>query len=356
MRAFDSSWMIYGANGYTGERIAREAVARGARPLLAGRNAGRIAELAGELGCRSRAFDVGQAAVVLRQWKEQSETSVPRAVLNCAGPFSATGERMMDACLAAGLHYLDITGEIAVIEAAAARDQQAKAAGVCLIPAVGFDVVPSDCLAAMLAGRLPGAVQLQLAFATSMRLSRGTARTMLERIGQGAAVRREGKIVAVPLAAKTLEVPFSTGRQLAALVPWGDVASAWHTTGIPNIEVYTAMPREQVRQIERWRWLFPAFRLRSVRALLGPLVIRALTSRAAGAGPEDRAAFWGKAQDAQGRSVEATLETPEGYQLTVLTALAAVEKLLAGGGPPGFHTPARAFGADFIRITSRPVL
>ena len=79
-----------------------------------------------------------------------------------------------------GGHYLDITGEIPVIEAAASRHDRAVKAGVCLIPAVGFDVVPSDCLAAMLARRLPDATELILAFTGVSRLSTGTAKTMLE--------------------------------------------------------------------------------------------------------------------------------------------------------------------------------
>ena len=166
-----------------------------------------------------------------------------RAVLHCAGPFSATGEPMMDACLESHVNYLDITGEIAVIEAAAARHDRAVQSGVSLLPAVGFDVVPSDCLAAMLAERLPGANQLQLAFAVGSRIGPGTARTIVEGLAGGGRVRCDGRIVDVPLAWKAMNIPFRSGVQPAVTIPWGDVAAAWHTTGIGNIEVYAAMSR-----------------------------------------------------------------------------------------------------------------
>ena len=223
-------WLLYGASGYTGRRIAEEARRRGLRPILAGRDPRKIRSLAERLGCPARVFPLRSVAGITE------DLEGVRAVLNCAGPFSATAEPMMDACLAAGVHYLDITGEIAVIEAAAARHQRAVAAGVSLIPAVGFDVVPSDCLAAMLAERLPGATHLQLAFRLTGSPSAGTAKSMLEALPRGGRARIAERIVRVPVAWKTREIPFRDGRRMAVTVPWGDVASAWHTTGIPNVE------------------------------------------------------------------------------------------------------------------------
>jgi saccharopine dehydrogenase (NAD+, L-lysine-forming) len=202
----DSPWLIYGANGYTGQRIAREAANRRMKPILAGRNAREIGTLAAELKCPSRVFSLSGKGLA-------DHLRDVRLVLNCAGPFTATGEPMMDACLAAKAHYLDITGEIPVIEAAAARHDRAVQAGVSVIPACGFDVVPSDCLAAMLAARLPGAIRLELAFAAGIRISRGTARTIAERIAHGGQARQDGKIVAVPLVWKTMQIPFRGGPQ-----------------------------------------------------------------------------------------------------------------------------------------------
>jgi short subunit dehydrogenase-like uncharacterized protein len=332
-------WMIYGANGYTGRRIAEEAARRGMKPVLAGRNAEAIGALAAELGRESRVFGLVEPGEVA------AHLAGLRAVLHCAGPFSATAEPMMDACLRAGVSYLDITGEIAVIEAAAARHPQAVEAGVALIPAVGFDVVPSDCLAAMLARRLPGATHLALAFTGTGEISPGTARTMLEGLDQGGRVRVDGRITRVPLGWKTLEVPFREGPRSAVTIPWGDVASAWHSTGIPNVEVYLAMPPGQIRWLRRMRRLVPVLRL------LPPRLVQSTLRRFLTGPPTEkpsRGSLWGRVSDAKGRSAAATIETPDGYSLTVLTSLACVDKVLAGAAPPGFSTPSKAFGPEFI--------
>ena len=172
-------WFLYGANGYTARCIAEECARKGMRPLLAGRNASAMAELAAPFGFERRVFGLDNATEL------RSNIRGAKLVLNCAGPFSATAQPMMEACLAEGVHYLDITGEIDVIEAAAGLDGRAKAAGVILLPAVGFDVVPSDCLAKSLSQKLPDANHLELAFAAGGSLSPGTAKTALEGAGQG---------------------------------------------------------------------------------------------------------------------------------------------------------------------------
>src|SRR5262245_54603425 len=171
--------LIYGANGYTGSLIAREAVARGQRPVLAGRKAPALGALADERGREPRVFALDDPAAVSAGFRGV------RAVLHCAGPFARTSRPMADACLRERVHYLDITGEVAVFEALAARDAEAKAAGVLLLPGVGFDVVPSDCLAAHLKRRLPAATSLALGFSSRGRVSRGTATTVAENLGGG---------------------------------------------------------------------------------------------------------------------------------------------------------------------------
>jgi saccharopine dehydrogenase (NAD+, L-lysine-forming) len=152
-----SGYLIYGANGYTGRLIARHAVECGQRPILAGRNAPAVEKIAGALGLDARAFDLGDPAAVDRG------LAGLRAVLHCAGPFAHTSRPMVDGCLRNGVTYLDITGEVTVFEACAARDAEARLAGIMLMPGVGFDVVPSDCLAACQGSRnVPQAWSLKI--------------------------------------------------------------------------------------------------------------------------------------------------------------------------------------------------
>jgi short subunit dehydrogenase-like uncharacterized protein len=338
------AFLIYGASGYTGELVARRAVAEGLRPVLAGRRREPIERLAGELGCESRVFslDGGEAAKALE--------TLPgvRAVLNCAGPFSQTAPAMIDACLATGRHYLDITGEIDVIDSAARLDKPATQRAVTLLPAVGFDVVPTDCLAAMLAARLPGATHLELAFAALGGMSRGTAKTVLETMPAGGRVRIDGKIERVNAAWKAREIPFADRRRWAMSVPWGDVASAYYSTGIPNIVVYAAMPHRRIAKVEQWRWAMPLVSLWPVKALARWQIDR----QAAGPTDEEReqgkSQLWGRVHDADGRDVSATMTTMEGYTLTAHTAVEAARRVVAGGVATGFQTPSKAFGKEFI--------
>jgi len=254
----------------------------------------------------------------------------------------------MDACLAERVHYLDITGEIDVIESAAALDGQAKAAGVILLPAVGFDVVPTDCLAAKLAQVLPDASHLQLAISGLRSLSPGTAKTMLESGPQGGRARIDGRIRRVPMAWKNREIPFREGPRMAMTIPWGDVASAYYSTHINNIEVYSAAPIRQIKLLQRWSWLLPILSIGPLQALAKRQIGRRVQGPSAERRDSEMASIWGCVENREGKRVEGTLTTPNGYSLTVMTALGAVKRLLNTPPAAGFQTPSLAFGADFI--------
>lgn len=333
------TYMIYGANGYTGELIAREAVKRGEKPLLAGRNAEQVEKLARELGCEWRAFDL-----------DRIDLSGVKLVLHCAGPFIRTSKPMVDACLAAGVHYLDITGEVAVFESIFARDDEARRRNVILLPGVGFDVVPTDCLAAQLHQKLPDATELWLAFNSNRgHVSRGTMNTVIESMGEGGLVRRNGKIEKVPTAFDVRTIPFASGPRLAMTIPWGDIASAYRTTGIPNIRVYRGASPKAVKRFKRMARVELLLRNPIAKAFLRKMMVN---KRSSGPSESERAAahmdLWGRVANAKGEEVTQTLRIVEGYTFTVLAALAAVARVLGGTIPPGALTPAKAFGPGFV--------
>lgn len=337
-----AGWLIYGANGYTGGLIAQEAARRGLRPTLAGRNAEALSVLAGGLGLEHRVFGLDDPVALARGIEGQS------VVLHCAGPFSRTARPMADGCLKAGVHYLDITGEEGVLEALAQRGDEARAAGVMLLPGAGFDVVPSDCLAAHLKRRLPSATRLALAFQTSGGMSRGTALTVIEGLGSGGLIRRQGRLTPVPTAYRTRSIDFGNGPVKAVTIPWGDVITAYHSTGIPDIEVYMAVPwgaRVAMRLSRYAGWL------------LGSRPVQRWLRRRVEAGPpgpsseqrqRGQSLLWGEASDDSGQRAVSRLRGPEAYSLTVHAALAIVRRVLAGEAPPGFQTPATAYGPDFV--------
>lgn len=340
-----SAWLLYGANGYTGELIAREAVRRGLAPVLAGRRAGAVEPLGHELGLESRTFDLDDSPALLAGLRGIG------LVLHAAGPFVRTSRPMVDACLAAGCHYLDITGEVAVFESIYRRDEAARGAGVALVPGVGFDVVPSDVLAARLAEALPGAERLELAFAGSggASWSRGTLVTMLEGLPAIGWERRDGRLIPVKPLARELEIDFpGLGRRRVTQIPWGDLSSAFRTTGIPNLRTFAAMPPRAVRALRLLRPLLPLAGRPAIKSWLQARVRRKVSGPSAEARERSRMHLWGRATAADGRSVERTLTTPEGYTLTARVAVEAARRALAGELEPGARTPTQAFGESLL--------
>jgi short subunit dehydrogenase-like uncharacterized protein len=335
-------WLVYGANGYTARLIVKEAIERGLRPVIAGRNRDAVELLAARFDCPARTFALDDPSQVAKHLQGV------RLVLNCAGPFSQTARTLIAACLEAKSHYLDITGEIDSIEHAAIRDAEARAADISIIPAVGFDVVPTDCLAAMLAAEMPDATHLALAFTGATDASPGTTKTVLENLPHGARARVSGRIEKVPFAWKKRTVPFHTGPREAVTIGWGDVASAYHTTGIQNIDTYIALGEIGARSMRRLRRFAPLLRFGPVLKLAGRLVDRFVQGPSPETLANERSAIWGEVRNAAGETRTASLETPNAYRLTALTAVAAVQRVLVGAAQPGFQTPARAFGPRFI--------
>lgn len=337
-----SNFLLYGANGYTGRLIAQMATERGLRPVLAGRDRAGIEQLARELNLEHQVFALEDAKALDAALGEVA------AVLHCAGPFSRTSRLMADACLRTQTHYLDITGEAAVIESLAARDVEARRSGVMLLPCVGFDVVPTDCLAAHLNRRLPGATRLALAIQGTGRVSRGTATTMVENINRGGLIRRDGKLTGVPAAWKTREIDFGRGMVTATTIPWGDVATAFYSTGIPDIVVYAAIPgslRRLMKLSRAFGWLLGS---QPVQSFLKNRI------RSQPPGPNERerergkSFVWGEVQDEAGQRAVSRLRGPEGYKFTALAALAIIKHVLAGNFSVGFQTPSKAYGADLV--------
>jgi short subunit dehydrogenase-like uncharacterized protein len=338
-------FLIYGATGYTGERIARAAAKSGLTPILAGRRPKALQRLAGELGTAHRVFALNNAKDVE---KGLADVAV---VLHCAGPFVNTSRAMADACITTGVHYMDISGEVDVFEALRARDEEAKRKSVMLMPGVGFDVVPSDCLAAHVKRRLPSATRLAMAVRVEgSGFSRGTLKTIARHFPNGAKVRRNGRLKDVPLGWKTRHFPDGNEFVTAASVPLADLTAAYHSTGIPNIDVYMVAPAPALWAMKAAGPFTRLMGCKPAQRVLRTLIDRRSRGPASSELSRGRATLWAEARDEAGQRVLSRLETPEGYTLTVLTALALVEKATQGQGivTPGFHTAGSMYSSDFV--------
>ena len=335
-------WLLYGAYGYTGRLIAERARGLGLRPVLAGRDRSATKALADQLGFEHRSFRLDDPDAV------GAHLDGIDAVLHSAGPYSRTFEPMVQGCLSRGCHYLDITGEIDVFERAHALDAQARAAGILILPGVGFDVVPTDCAAVRAARLVESPTHLDLAFVGASRPSRGTFKTMLEGAGQGARFRRDGKIVSQPAGTVTRTLPFSDKERPGTCIPWGDVSTAYHSTGIPNVRVFIRLAASDAKRLSRAQQLFDIPFLRRLMEWGVDRTVRGPTEEERRAG---RTRVWCEARNTAGEMATVELMIPNAYAFTALSAAAAMERVIAGlvsGDGIGFMTPSRAFGADFV--------
>jgi short subunit dehydrogenase-like uncharacterized protein len=334
--------LIYGATGYTGRLLAREAVRRGLRPILAGRDAAKVNALAATLGCPARVARLTDASGL------SAALDGVGVVLHAAGPFSQTAEPMAAACLARDVHYLDLTGEVAVFERLSRLDRDARRRGVMVMPGVGFDVVPSDCLAAHVARRLPGATRLALGLRGFGSATRGSTKTLIEHAGRDVGIRRDGVLVRVPPGTLEHTFDFGAGPSAGINIGWGDVFSSWYTTGIPNVATYVEATPAFRLLLGANRLLAPVWRSPSWQTLAQSWASLLPDGPVPAGAPSNEMTIVAEAADDDGRRVRARLRTPEAYAFSGVTGVAIAERALAGDVEPGYQTPGRVYGPDFV--------
>jgi short subunit dehydrogenase-like uncharacterized protein len=332
--------MIYGATGTTGTLIAEAAVRRGYQPVLAGRSAASLATLGKRLGLPWKAVSLDQPDQLQRAVSEVD------AVLNAAGPFIATAPPLVAACLAAGTHYLDIAGEIPVLQHLFARDQAARERHISLIGGVGFGVVASNSLVKYVADQLPGATMLELAVkADNGQASQGATKSRFEVLAGGGRVYRDGRLVPYRLGKGLKPLRFPDGAVDILPVPSGDLEAAYRATGIPNITAYIPFRRSAALLLPLLQF---ALSIRPIRGRLEAGLDRRETRQPESQVDGQRTSYtWARATNQHGQQAEAWLELGEGYQFTAASSVQAIEQVLRER-PSGALTPAQAFGADFV--------
>ncbi len=338
-----NQFLLYGANGYTGKLIAKLSSTYNLQPILAGRTEAHIKPLAEELKLSYRIIDLDN--------KEQLQKALGevKLVLHAAGPYIYTAKQMIEACLETGVHYIDINGDVAVFEMLKKYDTEAKEKNIMVMPGVGFDVVPTDCIALQLKNKMPDATHLKLAFASiGGGLSHGTATTMAGKIGEGGAVRENGKIVRKPLGQKGMWVEFGEKKLFVMSIPWGDVSTAYTTTGIPNIEVYTGIAPKIYKALKlqgAFNWLLRTDFIRNI-------IKKKIKARPAGPSDEQRekssSLVWGEASNAKDEKISACISCFDGYTLTAYSSLLIAKKILEGNFMTGYQTPAGCYGENLI--------
>ena len=333
--------VIYGSYGYTGSLIVENCKEQQLNVILAGRNEAKLKAQSIAIGYPYEVVEITEKEKLLKLLAPAT------LVIHCGGPFQFTARHMIEACLETKTHYTDITGEIAVFELIASYNLKAKEANIMILPGAGFDVVPSDCLAAHLKKRLPEATHLELAFTTSGGgSSRGTSKTAILGLGEGSLIRQSGNITRVPLHKGLKDIDYGKFKTISARIPWGDVSTAYHSTGIPNIEVYMGISKKIARLIRLTRFFNWLLKQRWLKKLLlnkidqttGPNESKRDNAKSYLIGT-----VWNGNQKAQ-----TLLETPNGYTLTARSSVSIAMKILSGNFKTGFQTPSLAYGSDLI--------
>jgi short subunit dehydrogenase-like uncharacterized protein len=335
--------LIYGANGYTGALTARRARSAGFTPILAGRNATQLQALADELGLSTRVFALTDQSDVDDALQDVD------ILVNAVGHYPTTGPQLLEACLRTGTHYLDFAGEVPFFEHAWARDEAARAAGITVLPGVGFGVVATDLLAMQVAALLPAVDTLDLAFRTRGGVSRGTASVLLPTIHQPGVTRIDGSLVLAHPASRTLDVDFGKGRtHRVVLNPWrADLVTAALSTGARTVTVYQQFPAPITALMRPGRLRTAALNSQAWQGLLS-WVVRRLPP-----GPGERqladgsVQVWARATHA-GQTATAVLDGPEAYEFTALAAVAILRRMTTQSPLTGFQTPATAFGTGLL--------
>ncbi|MEI7581475.1 saccharopine dehydrogenase NADP-binding domain-containing protein [Runella sp.] len=337
------SFLIYGASGFTGALIVDLAVKKGLKPVITGRSEAKIQSIAEKYGLDYLVFGLTNKDEIVKNLEKFP------LVLNCAGPFTRTAKPLVEACLVSKTHYLDITGEIEVFELVKSYHKKALESKIVLMPGVGFDVVPTDCMADYLHTQLPDATHLELAFANvGGSISHGTMTTMLEGLGNTGAARENDKIVPKPIGSKGKMIDFGQLKHFTMTIPWGDVSTAHHTTGIPNIETYVGAPRFAYFFMKLQFLFNPILRSSFIKKKLQNYVDKKITGPTESQSQKGKSFIWGKVTNTEGKTVEGRLITPEGYKLTAEASLLITQKILALKDVAGYQTPAGLFGYGLI--------
>lgn len=334
--------LIYGGTGYTGRLIVEHARKLRRSPIVAGRSADRVQALAARLGVSGRVVALDRPDAL-----DQALGDVG-VLINAASPFAQSAPALIESCLRTRTHYLDITGELPVFRDAFGYDAAARKRGIMIMPGVGLGVVASDCLAMHVAARVPNAKYLRIALLRPDSFSRGSFRSALGLSNSRVTIRQNGRLISVPVGRLQRAFDYGDGKRESVAVSWADVFTAYHSTGIRNIETYFEADFISRTLYQVGAGIADTMRLPPVQRWLD------VATRSWPEGPSPRrrrmekCVIVAEAEDSWRRCSGARLETPDGYSFTAETAVAVGQRVARGDFLPGFQTPAGVYGADFV--------
>jgi short subunit dehydrogenase-like uncharacterized protein len=334
--------LIYGGTGYTGRLIAEHARNLRHSVVIAGRTADRVHDVATELDLPGRVFSLEEPEVIDDALGDIS------VLINAASPFARTTPPLIEACLRTRTHYLDVTGELPVFQQAFSYDKAARERSIMIMPGVGLGVVASDCLALHVATRLPNANYLRIAILRPDSFSRGSFRSALGLSSSRVTIRRNGRMISVPVGRLQRAFDYGDGKRESVAVSWADVFTAYHSTGIRNIEAYFEAGLASRALYQLGAGVADTLRLPPVARWLDMAIGALPDGPSAQRRQMERCVIVAEAEDSWRQRSCARLETPDGYSFTAEAATEVAVRAARGDFHPGFQTPARVYGADLV--------
>ena len=303
--------LLLGAAGNSGQLIAAELAARGLSIRLAGRRRGPLEDLAEALAADGTVTDVRTVDVSDVASLAEAITGVG-VVLSTIGPFTRQAGAVIDACLAAGVPYVDIANEWPAVRGLLDRDEQARAHAVALVTGAGFGPAATETLVLRLVeqtGAVPGLVRVAAAAGVT-RQSDGVRQTFQEFLSHGVAITyRDGQVAREPLGSGATVLTFGGAQRQMLPGPVGDLETARLASGAANAVAYVENP----------------------------------TTRSAGTDSYT----WAEVTGPDGRTLTAELHAGEGVRATAAIAAETTQRVLAGV-KPGAWTAGQLFGAALV--------
>ena len=338
---------ILGGTGRSARAIAAELQRRGIKPVLVGRDAGRLAAAANGLPTVV-AGSVGETAEAIRRER-------PAVVVNTVGPFTDTAAPLLDACLPS-TDYLDLANDLAAVSATLGRSDAFVAAGRTAVTGAGFGVTATESVVVKLCEGRPIPLRVRVDMVPSLAAEAGVigdalAGTIVEGLpgveggGRFQGRRyRDGRLVPGKLAGDPIRLVLPDGSTVTtASMPLGELMAAQRASGAANV----ISASSEAPASPTVRAVLPA-----ATALLKIGPVRAFARRRLAAvqikaAPKPREHSWGHAviEWADGSTREGWLRVGEAQAWTGAVPAEVIRRLLEGQGKPGAYTPAALFGS-----------
>jgi short subunit dehydrogenase-like uncharacterized protein len=313
--------VLYGASGYTGRLVAGELHRRGVEHMLSGRDLAKLEPVGAEHGTPVRAVALDDETGLRDLLGDAA------AVINCAGPFTLAGDALVRAAIDSGTHYADSTGEQGFVQMVFERHgAAAERAGVALLPSIGFDFLPGDCIARLAAEGHEPLEEVVVAYdVEGFGMSRGTLRSAMEAMQSGGVVYDGGDWRPAPAGVfrASFDFPEPIGRQTMSRYPSAEVITVpRHTQTQRVVSMLTARTVVPIPVVsELTPYLQPGLEL----AMRTPL--RALLQQGVGLLPEGppederRATAWTIVADAHGEDGRTSRTVARGVDVYGITAV-----------------------------------